>query len=70
MELMEYPRNNMEDSVTERDLNGGSVDQEASEDKNVSICLRECSCDILTKNLAAFYRFPKSLPEGNVNSLD
>ena len=44
----------MEDSGAEDDLNCGSLDQEISKEKNVSMWPRDLSCDILMKNEAAF----------------
>lgn len=51
---MRHPRRNIEDSDAKGVKNYGSLDQGASEDKNIRQWLRECSCDILTKNLAVF----------------
>jgi hypothetical protein len=56
----------MEVSDAEGDLNYGGVAQEVSEKKNFSMWPRDCSCDILAKNVAAFYPCPKEkkiLPE-------
>ena len=59
---------NMEDLFAEGDLNCGSLALEVSEEKNFSMWPRDCSCEILTKNMAAFCSFQKSLPESNVIS--
>ena len=40
--------------------------QELSEEKNFSMLPRDCSCDILVKNVAAFSHCCKSLPEDKV----
>lgn len=69
MRLNEHPRRNMEESGVEGDLTCVSLDQDASEAKNVSIWLRECSCDILTKNLAAFHPCLKTLPEDKLKCI-
>ena len=51
----------MEDSGSKSDLmNSGH--QEVSEEKNVSMWPRDCSCDILVKNVIAFCPCLKSLP--------
>lgn len=50
---------NIEDSGAEYDLNCGSLDQEISKKKNVSMRPRDLSCDILMKNEAAFCPCPK-----------
>jgi hypothetical protein len=65
--LMDHNSRNMEDSGAEGDLNCGGLAQEDSE-KNFSMWPRDCSCEILTKNMAAFCPFQKSLPESNVIS--
>ena len=54
----------MEDFVAKDDLNCGTLALEISE-KNFDMCLRDCSCDILVKNVAAFCP-SKSLPEAKV----
>ena len=45
---------NMEDSDAEGDLNCGVPAQEISEEKNVSMWPRNCSCGSLANNVAAF----------------
>ena len=52
--LMDYTSRVMEDSGAEGDLNCGDLALEVPEEKNFSICLRECSCDSLVENVAAF----------------
>ena len=59
--LMGRTSRSMEDSGAENDLN--CRDQEVSEEKNVSMWPRNCSCNILMKNVDAFCPFIKSLPE-------
>ena len=44
----------MEDFVSEGDLNCGRLALEVSEEKNINMWPRDCSCDILVKNVAAF----------------
>ena len=44
-DLMRNPRRSMEDSDVEGDLNCGGLDQEVSEEKNVSILARDYSCE-------------------------
>ena len=47
-------------------LNSGGLAQEVSEMKTFSMWPRDCSCDILVKNVAAFCHCPKCLPEAKV----
>jgi hypothetical protein len=57
---------NMKDIGAESDLNcGGLLAQKVSED-NFSMWPRDCSCDILVKNVVTFCPCLKSLPEVNV----
>ena len=59
----------MEDSGTKCDLmNCGSHTQEFSKEKNMTMWPRDCSCDILVKNVPAFCPFLKSLPETKMKS--
>ena len=51
---MGYPSRNTEDFVAEGDLNCGSLALEVSEEKNFSMWPRDCFCDVLVKNMAAF----------------
>ena len=44
--------------VAEGDLNCGSPVQEVSEE-NINTQSRDCSCDILPKNVAVFFPHPK-----------
>lgn len=46
----------------------GSLAQEVSEKKHVSMLPRDCSCHILLKNISAFCSCPKSLSEANLKS--
>ena len=52
--LVGHPSRNMENFVAGGDLICGSLALEASEEKNFNMWPRECSCDILVKNVAAF----------------
>ena len=56
---MGHASRKMEDSSTECDLNCRYLDQEISEEKNVHMWPRNCSCDILVMNVAGFF-FPLS----------
>ena len=56
----------MEEFIAEGDLICGSLALEVSQEKNISMWLRDCSCDILAKNVAAFCPCLKSLPEAKV----
>ena len=67
--LMGCPSGNKEDFVSEGDLNCGSLFLEVSEEKNFSMWLRDCFCDILVKNVAAFCHCPKNLLENKVKRL-
>jgi hypothetical protein len=51
--LMNYPSKNMEDFVTESDLNCTDLTQEISVE-NLNMWPGECFCGILVKNLATF----------------
>ena len=53
----------MGDFVPESDLNCGILAVEVSEEKNFNMWPRDCSCDILVKNVAALCSCLKSLPE-------
>ena len=64
---MNYPNRNIEDKGGEGDLNWGDLAQEVSEE-NTSMWLRDHSCDILLKNVAAFCPCPKNLPEANLKN--
>ena len=64
--LMGYPSRNMEDFVAEYDLNCVDLAQEVSVEKNFSMWPRDCSCDILVKNVAAFCPCLKSLPQAKI----
>jgi hypothetical protein len=58
---MSYHRRNMEAFVAEADLNCGSLALDNLEEKSFNRLLRDCSCDMLVKNVAAFYPCLKSL---------
>jgi hypothetical protein len=60
---MGYPIRNKEHFASEGDLNCGSMVLEVSEEKDFSMWPRDCSCDTLVKNVAAFCHCPKNLPE-------
>ena len=66
--LMGYPSRNMEDFVTESDLNCADLAQEVSVE-NFNMWPRDCFCGILVKNVAAFCPCLKSLPEAKVKRL-
>jgi hypothetical protein len=51
----------MEAFVAEADLNCGSLALDNLEEKSFNRLLRDCSCDMLVKNVAAFYPCLKSL---------
>ena len=52
------------------DLNYGSLTQDVSEEKNISMLPSNYSCDILVKNVAAFCPCQIRLPEAKVRVLD
>ena len=59
----------MEDSDTKCDLmNFWCPTQEFSKEKNMTMWPRDCSCDILVKNVPAFCPFLKRLPEAKMKS--
>lgn len=64
--LVDHPRRNIEDIGAGGDLNFWGLGQEVSEEKNVNMWPRDCFCDVLVKNMAAFCPCPKNLPEAKV----
>ena len=50
----------------EGNLNSGDLAQEVSEENSFSMWPRDCSYNILVKNVAAFYPCPKSLLKAKV----
>ena len=52
------------------DLNCRDMAQEFSENKNCCMMPRDCSCDILVKDMAAFCPCLKILPETKGKYLD
>jgi hypothetical protein len=58
--LMGYPSRYMEDFVAEGDLNCGNLTPKFSV-VNFNRLPRDCSCDILVKNVAGLCSFLKSL---------
>ena len=64
--LKGHTNRNMEDNGAEGYLNSGELTQGVSVEKNVSMWPRDCSCDILANNLAAFCPYLKSLPQAGV----
>ena len=67
-DLMGYPSRNMEDFVTESDLNCADLAQEVSVE-NFYMWPRNCFCGILVKNVATFCPCLKSLPGVKVKTL-
>ena len=59
---MDNPSRNLKNSGAECDLNYRDLAQEVSEEKNFSMWPRDCSCDNLVKNIAAFCPCLNSLP--------
>ena len=53
--LIGHPSRNMEDTGVEHDLNCADKAQEVSGEMNFSMQPIDCSCDILVKNVAAFW---------------
>ena len=60
--LMGHPSRSMEDRGAKSYVNYRGLTQEVSEE-NFSMLPRDCSHDILVKEVAAFCHCPKSLPE-------
>jgi hypothetical protein len=61
--LVGHTSRNMEDHCgTEGNFNCGGLAQQVSEEKNFSMWHRDCSCDNLVKNIAAFCPCLNSLP--------
>ena len=56
----------MEDFIAVSDLNWVHLAQEVSEEKNFSMCHRDCFCGILVKNVAVLCSCLKSIPEAKV----
>lgn len=63
---MGHSSRNMEDIGAVGDLNYADLAQEVSVGKNFSMWPRDCFCDILVKNVAAFCPCLNSLPEAKV----
>lgn len=57
----------MEDSGVKGDLNSQSLAQDVSE-KNIIILSRDDSCDVLSKECAAFCPHPKNVPEAKLKN--
>lgn len=64
--LIGHTGRDVENSATESNLGYGGPAQEGSE-KTISKCPRDCSCDILLKNMNAFCSCPKNLSETKLN---
>ncbi|EGV99439.1 hypothetical protein I79_014613 [Cricetulus griseus] len=58
----------MEDNGADNDLWCLGLDQDVSEEKNFSMWPKNCSCDILVKNVVAFCPCLKSLSEAKVEN--
>ena len=56
----------MEDIGAEDDLNCAHMAQEGSVGKKVNMFSRDCFCNILVRNVAAFCHCLKNLPEAKV----
>jgi hypothetical protein len=66
---MGHPSRDMEDFVTESDLNCSDLAQEVLVEKNFSMWPRDYFCGILVKNRATFCPCLKSLPKAKVKRL-
>ena len=66
--LMGHMDRSMEDSIPEGDLNwqGGGLVKELLEGKNFNMFPSDQSCNILLKNMAAFYHYLRCLPDAKV----
>ena len=65
--LRDHPSQNAEYGCVEGDFNYcRPAGQDVSEGQNFSMWPRDCSCNILVKNVAAFCRCLKSQPESKV----
>lgn len=53
----------IQEGNVESNLYCGTSAQEISEGSYISSCARDFSCDVLAKNVAAFYLWPKNFPE-------
>lgn len=58
----------MEDSGAESNVNYNSLAQEGFVGENISKRPGDQSCDVLAKNVATFYPFPKNRPEAKLQS--
>jgi hypothetical protein len=65
---MSYPSVNIEDFVTESDVNHAELAQEVLVE-NFNMWPRDCFCGILVKNMANFCPCLRSLPEAKVKRL-
>jgi hypothetical protein len=59
MDLMDHTSQNMENSGAKGDLNCESPVHNVSEEKNISMCSRDRSCDISARKVFAFCPCPK-----------
>lgn len=60
----------MEDRLTKNNVDHGDPAEEVSDRNNINISnwTTDHFCDILAKNIAAFYPCPKTLPEAKLKS--
>ena len=61
---MGHTNRNTEENSAKSHLKCRGLAQEVSEEKNFSMLLRDCSCNILVKNVTAYCPCLKSPPEG------
>ena len=66
---MDNPSRNMENSGAECDLNYGDLTPRGFQrTRMLGLWPRDCSCEVLAKNLTAFYPCLKCLLEAKVNT--
>ncbi|MGE9574538.1 hypothetical protein ACQP3C_26175 [Escherichia coli] len=65
---MGHTNRRLENNAVDTNVDYDSLAQEVSEEKNFSMLPRDCSCNILVKNVAAFCPCLNSLPEAKVKS--
>lgn len=67
-DFLGHSHRSMEDSCAECHVDYEGPAQELLEESNISEWTRDCFCDVLAKNIAAFCSCSKTLPEAKLKS--
>ena len=67
-DFLGHSHRSMEDSCAECHVNYEGPAQELLEESNISEWTRDCFCDVLAKNVAAFCSCSKTFPEAKLKS--